>query len=64
MKVIKIPPHIIIKSTKEVIFYLSKEYESSIDIKRWMKGLNLSDYTGMTIKSKCIFNRLKDQECN
>ena len=64
MKVSKTPPHIIIKSTKEVIFYLSKEYESSINIKLWMEDLNLTDYTGMTIKSKCIFNRLKDQKCN
>ena len=64
METIKTPPHIILQSTKEVIFYLSKEYESSIDIKIWMKNLNLTDYKGMTIKSKCIFNRLKDQKCN
>jgi len=63
MKAIKTPPHIILKSTKEVIFYLSKEYGSSIDIKLWMKNLNLTDYKGMTINSKCIFNRLKDQKC-
>jgi len=64
MKAIKTPPHIIIKSSKEVIFYLSKEYESSIDIKTWLEHLNLKDFKGMTIKSKCIFNRLKDQKCN
>ena len=64
MKVIKTPPHIIIKSTKEVIFYLSKENNSSIDIKIWMEDLNLKGYKGMIIKSKCIFNRLKDQKCN
>ena len=61
MKTIKTPPHIILKSTKEVIFYLSKEYYSSIDIKLWMENLNLTGYKGMTIKSKCIFNKLKDQ---
>ena len=61
MNTIKIPPYIILKSTKEIIFYLSKEYNSSIDIKLWMKNLNLTDYKGMTIKSKCIFNKLKDQ---
>ena len=60
MKTIKIPPHIILKSTKEVIFYLSKEYNSSIDIKLWMENLNLIGYKAMTIKSKCIFNKLKD----
>ena len=61
MKTIKIPPHIILKSTKEVIFYLSKDYKSRIDIKLWIDNLNLTGYKGMTIKSKCIFNKLKDQ---
>ena len=64
MKSLKTPPHIIIKSTKEVIFYLSKDFDSSIDIRTWMEDLNLLGYKGMTIKSKCIFNRLKDQKCN
>ena len=63
MKTIETPPHIILKSTKEVIFYLSKEYDSSLDIKLWMKNLNLTNFKGMTINSKCIFNRLKDQKC-
>ena len=63
MKSMKIPPHIILKSTKEVIFYLSKEYDSTIDIKQWMKNLNLTNFKGMTINSKCIFNRLQDQKC-
>ncbi len=61
MEIIKTPPHIILKSTKEVIFYLAKEYNSSIDIKQWLDNLNLTDYKAMTIKSKCIFNKLKDQ---
>tara|TARA_B100000212_G_scaffold293413_1_gene235691 strand:- start:1389 stop:1583 length:195 start_codon:yes stop_codon:yes gene_type:complete len=64
MELKKTPPHIVIKSTKEVIFYLSKEYESSIDISLWMKDLNLTDFKAMTIKSKCIFNRLKNQQCD
>ncbi len=64
MKVTKTPPYIIIKSSKEVIFYLSKEDKSSINIKTWMEDLNLTNYKGMTINSKCIFNRLKDQKCN
>ena len=64
MELLKTPPHIIIKSTKEVIFYLSKKYESKIDIKLWKKELNLSDYKGMIINSKCTFNRLKNQKCN
>mgnify|MGYP001292584045 CR=1 FL=1 len=61
MEIIKTPPHIILKSTKEVIFYLAKEYNSSIDIKQWLDNLNLTGYKVMTIKSKCIFNKLKDQ---
>ena len=61
METIKIPPHVILKSTKEVIFYLSKECNSDLDIKLWMDNLNLTGYKGMTIKSKCIFNKLKDQ---
>ena len=63
MKTIKTPPYITLKSTKEVIFYLSKEYDSKIDITLWMKNLNLTQFKGMTINSKCIFNRLKNQKC-
>ena len=61
MKTIKTPPHIILNSTKEVIFYLSKEYNPSMDIKLWIDNLNLTGFKGMTIKNKCIFNKLKDQ---
>ena len=61
MKRTKTPPHIILKSSKEVIFYLSKGNDSSIDITLWMKNLNLTDFKAMTINSKCIFNKLKDQ---
>ena len=64
MGVLKAPPHIILKPSKEVIFYLSKEYHSKIDINSWMEELKLVDYKGMVINSKCIFNRLKDQNCN
>ena len=64
MKAIKTPPYIILNSTKEVIFYLSKEYNSSKNLKLWMDSLNLTGYKGMTIKSKCIFNKLKDQNYN
>ena len=64
MKTITTPPYIILKSTKEIIFYLSKEYNSSLDIKLWMDNLNLTGYKVMTIKSKCIFNKLKDQNYN
>ncbi len=59
----KIPPHIVMKTTKEVIFYLSKESDVIQDIPNWIKKMNLPDYKGMVINSKCIFNRLKDQNC-
>ena len=62
MNTLKIPPHIVIKSSKEVIFYLSKKYNSSIDINFWIKELNLTEYKVMIINSKCIFNKLKNQE--
>ena len=64
MNILKTPPYIIIKSSKEVIFYLSKEYDAKIDIKLWLEELNLTNHKGMIINSKCIFNRLKDQKCN
>tara|TARA_B100001109_G_C18529390_1_gene319808 strand:+ start:277 stop:471 length:195 start_codon:yes stop_codon:yes gene_type:complete len=63
MKASKIPPHIIIDLTKEVIFYISKNSDKSKDIAAWMQELNLNDYNGMIINSKCMFNRLKDQDC-
>ena len=61
MNVVKIPPYIVIQSSKEVIFYLSKNNNSDIDIKDWIKELNLTDYKIMVVNSKCIFNRLKNE---
>ena len=63
MKAVKIPPHVVIDPTKEVIFYISKNSDSEPDISIWMKKLQLPNYKGMVIKSKCIFNRLRDQDC-
>ncbi len=62
MKALKIPPHHIISSTKEVIFYLSKKCHSNKNIKLWIEELNLKDYKGMIINSMCIFNRLKEEK--
>ena len=56
----KIPPSIILHKNKEVIFYISNEYKSPIKIDLWIKELDLLDYKGMIIQSKCIFNRLKN----
>ena len=53
------PPNIILHKTKEVIFYISNDYTSEINLDIWINDLNLLDYKGMIIHSKCIFNRLK-----
>lgn len=63
MKKVKIPPHHVIETTKEVIFYMPKKSDSAKEISVWVKELNLPDYRGMVINSKCMFNRLKDNQC-
>tara|TARA_Y100000589_G_C27165377_1_gene634538 strand:+ start:532 stop:726 length:195 start_codon:yes stop_codon:yes gene_type:complete len=64
MKQIKIPPYVVLAPSKEVIFYISKESNLNKDIPAWMKKLDLPSYSGMVINSKCIFNRLKNKDCN
>ena len=54
------PPNIILHQSKEVIFYISNNYQKPINIDLWKKELNLLDYKGLVIHSKCIFNRLKN----
>ena len=54
------PPNIILHKSKEVIFYISNIYQRPINIDLWKKELNLLDYEGLVIHSKCIFNRLKN----
>ena len=54
------PPNIILHKSKEVIFYISNNDKSPINIDLWIKELNLLDYKGLVINSKCIFNRLKN----
>ena len=56
------PPNIILHKSKEVIFYISNNYKSTINIDLWKKELNLLEYKGLVINSKCIFNRLKNDE--
>ena len=55
----KTPSHIILHKSKEVIFYISNDYRKHVNIDLWIKKLNLIEYKGMIIHSKCIFNRLK-----
>ena len=54
------PPNIILHNSKEVIFYVSNNYQRPINIDLWKKELNLVGYKGLVIHSKCIFNRLKN----
>ena len=56
----KIPPSIILHQTKEVIFYISNDYRDPINIDLWINELEVFDYKGLVIHSKCIFNRLKN----
>ena len=56
----KTPPNLILHNSKEIIFYISNNYQSPINIDLWKKELNLLDYKGLVIHSKCIFNRLKN----
>ena len=54
------PPNIILHKSREIIFYVSNNYQRPINIELWKKELNLMDYKGLLIHSKCIFNRLKN----
>ena len=61
---VKIPPHLLIESSKEVIFYMPKKSDAAQEISVWINVLNLRDYKGMVINSKCVINRLKDKQCD
>ena len=56
------PPNIILHKSKEIIFYISNKYQRPINIDLWKKELSLLDYKGLVIHSKCIFNRLKNDD--
>ena len=57
----KAPPNIILHKSKEVIFYISKD-NKRLNIELWKQELNLLGYKGFVIHSKCIFNRLKNDD--
>tara|TARA_B100000902_G_scaffold319830_1_gene312209 strand:+ start:201 stop:395 length:195 start_codon:yes stop_codon:yes gene_type:complete len=59
-----LPPYLVINTSKEVIFYMPKQSDAEQEISKWMEELDLSNYKGMVINSKCIFNRLKNKNCN
>ena len=56
------PPSIILHKSKEVIFYISNNSRKPINLDLWKKELNLLSYKGLVINSKCIFNRLKNDD--
>ena len=58
---VKIPPYLVIEPSKEVIFYMPKKSDAAQEISIWLKELNLPDYKGMVMNSKCMFNRLKNK---
>ena len=58
----KTPPKIILHKSKEIIFYISDNNLDPINIDLWKKELNLLSYKGLIIHSKCIFNRLKNDD--
>ena len=64
MKTANTPPHLVIEPSKEVIFYMPKQTDAEQDISTWIKDLNLPNYKGMVINSKCMFNRLKNKQCD
>ena len=55
----KLPPHIVLQESKEVIFYLENPLPSEITIPTWMKSFP-DDYKGMIMTNACLFKRLKD----
>tara|TARA_B100000212_G_scaffold335895_1_gene308510 strand:- start:581 stop:778 length:198 start_codon:yes stop_codon:yes gene_type:complete len=61
MKENKLPPYIILKSTKEVIFYLSKDDANKVNLVNLMEKMKLTDYKGMIINSKCIFKKFYEE---
>ena len=54
----RIPPHIVLEESKEVIFYLRKSVPSEIEISKWMTDFS-NDYKGMVMQNACLFKRLK-----
>ena len=60
---VNIPPHLVIEPSKEVIFYMPKKFDAAQEISIWLKELNLPDHKGMVMNSKCMFNRLKNKQC-
>jgi len=56
----KLPPHIVLQDSKEVIFYLENPLGSEITIPTWMKSFP-DEYKGMIMINACLFKRLNDQ---
>ena len=58
------PPYFVLHKTKEVIFYIPNGMPTTMGIPTFLKDLGLPDYKGLVIKSKCMFKKLKGEECD
>ena len=43
---------------------MPKKSYAAQEISTWLIELNLPNYRGMVINSKCMFNRLKNKQCD
>ena len=59
-----IPPHFVLHKSKEVIFYIPNGMPTTMGIPTFLKDLGFPDYKGLVMKSKCMFKKLKDGECD
>ena len=55
-----LPPHFVIQKDKKVVFLVKGIFPEEITLDQYINYFP-EGYKGMTIKSKCIFNQLKDQ---
>ena len=58
------PPHFVLHKTKEVIFYIPNGMPTTMGIPTFLKDFGFPDYKGLVMKSKCMFKKLKNEECD
>ena len=57
-------PHFVLHKSKEVIFYIPNGMPTTMGIPTFLKDLGFPDYKGLVMKSKFMFKKLKDEECD